>query len=47
MLVFDRKAMDAATAEIMEDHGIAANRRGSPDLLQVWRAKAKKDGGGD
>ncbi len=42
LLVFDRKAMEAATEEIMEDHGIAANRRASSDLLKLWRTEAKK-----
>lgn len=29
--------MDKATEEIMEDNGIAPSRRGSPDLLTVWK----------
>jgi S1-C subfamily serine protease len=36
VLVFDRQEMAKATAEILEDHGIAPSRRASPDLLQVW-----------
>jgi hypothetical protein len=40
VLVFDRKEMDRATEEILEDNGIAASRRGSDDLLRVWKQKA-------
>jgi S1-C subfamily serine protease len=40
MLVFDRQAMERATEEILEDHGISGTRRGSPDLLKLWKAKA-------
>ena len=35
-LVFDRREMEKATEDILEDNGIAANRRGSPDLLRIW-----------
>jgi hypothetical protein len=37
-LVFDRKAMEKATEEILEDNGVAANRRGSKKMLKVWTA---------
>jgi hypothetical protein len=39
VLVFDRVEMARATAEILEDHGIAPGRRGSADMLRVWQAK--------
>ena len=39
VLVFDRAEMDRATEEILEDNGIAASRRGSDDLLRVWKQK--------
>ncbi len=39
VLVFDRREMDRATAEVLEDNGIAASRRGSEELLQVWKQK--------
>ncbi|HEY1381657.1 MAG TPA: trypsin-like peptidase domain-containing protein [Gemmataceae bacterium] len=38
ILVFDRKEMDKATEEIMEDNGIAPSRRGSADVLAAWKA---------
>jgi S1-C subfamily serine protease len=38
VLVFDRKELARATEEILEDNGIAANRRGSPDMLKIWKA---------
>jgi S1-C subfamily serine protease len=37
-LVFDRKAMMAATDEILTDNGVRA--QGSPDTLAVWEAKS-------
>ncbi len=40
VLVFDRQELEQATEEILEDNGIAARRRGSPDLLKLWRAKS-------
>jgi S1-C subfamily serine protease len=40
VLVFDRAEMDRATEEILEDNGIAASRRGSDDMLRVWKQKA-------
>jgi S1-C subfamily serine protease len=43
VLVFDRKEMDKATEEILEDNGIAANRRGSRNLLKIWAAKAETE----
>jgi S1-C subfamily serine protease len=36
ILVFDRKTMEKATEEILEDNGIAPSRRGSPDMLKAW-----------
>ena len=36
-LVFPRKAMVAATEEILTDNGVRA--QGSPDTLAVWEAK--------
>jgi hypothetical protein len=39
-LVFDRRALEKATEEILEDQGIVPNRRGSPHLLKIWRAGA-------
>ncbi len=38
LLVFDRKELAAATQEILEDNGISVNRRGSPDMLKIWKA---------
>jgi hypothetical protein len=37
VLVFDRKEMDKATDEILEENGIAATRRGSADMLKAWK----------
>jgi S1-C subfamily serine protease len=37
VLVFRRKEMARATEEIMEDAGIAPSRRGSKDMLAVWK----------
>jgi hypothetical protein len=37
-LVFDRAEMGKATADILEENGIAATKRGSPDILKVWKA---------
>jgi hypothetical protein len=39
VLVFDRKAMDAATEEILEENGIAPSCRGSPDVLKIWKGE--------
>jgi hypothetical protein len=36
VLVFDRKEMSKATAEVLEDNGIAPSRRGSADMLKTW-----------
>jgi hypothetical protein len=36
-LVFDRREMEKATDDVLEDNGIAANRRGSPEMLRVWK----------
>jgi hypothetical protein len=40
ILVFDRKEMNAATDEIMEENGIAPTRRGSEEMLKVWNKGA-------
>jgi hypothetical protein len=37
VLVFRRKAIDDATAELMSENGIS--RRGSAELIAVWNAK--------
>jgi S1-C subfamily serine protease len=37
VLVFDRKEMDRVTEEILEEHGIAPTRRGSAEVLRVWK----------
>src|SRR5262249_46344970 len=39
VLVFDRREMEKATEEVLEEHGIAPSRRGSADLVKVWQAK--------
>ena len=39
VMVFRREEMDRATVEIMEDNGIIATRRGSPNMLKVWNKK--------
>jgi hypothetical protein len=41
ILIFRRKEMARATEEIMEDAGIAPNRRGSRDMLKVWNKGVK------
>ena len=41
-LVFRRAEMTKATDEILEDNGIAPNRRGSEDMLKVWKMAAAK-----
>jgi S1-C subfamily serine protease len=40
VLVFDRKEMEAATREILEENGIAESRRASKDVLAVWNKGA-------
>ena len=40
VLVFRRADMDKVTAEILEDNGIAPTRRGSEDMLAVWKQPA-------
>ena len=40
VLVFARSAMDRATTEILEDNGISPARRGSNDMLKLWKATA-------
>jgi hypothetical protein len=37
VLVFDRKEMEKATEDILEDNGIAPSRRASADLMKVWK----------
>jgi hypothetical protein len=46
VLVFDRQEMDRVTDEVLEEHGIAPTRRGSAEVLRVWkrRATARKSG---
>jgi S1-C subfamily serine protease len=41
LLVFQREEMNRATDEILEDNGIAPNRRGSEDVLKLWGRKEK------
>jgi len=36
-LVFRRKELEAATAEVMSENGIP--RRGTPDVMAVWERK--------
>jgi hypothetical protein len=40
VLVFDRNELASATEKILDDSGIAPNRRGSPDMLQIWKASS-------
>jgi S1-C subfamily serine protease len=40
-LVFDRVEMEKATEDILDHNGIAAKKRGSPDMLKVWKASAR------
>jgi S1-C subfamily serine protease len=37
VLVFRRAEMEKATEEILEDNGISGSRRGSADMLKVWK----------
>lgn len=39
-LVFRRKELEAATAEVMSENGIP--RRGTPEVLAVWSGKGAK-----
>jgi S1-C subfamily serine protease len=39
VLVFRRQEMNAATDDVLDDHGISPTRRGSPDLLKVWKQR--------
>ena len=39
IMVFRRGEMNKATEEILEDNGISASRRGSEDVLKVWKQK--------
>ncbi len=39
VLVFDRKEMDKATEEILDDNGIAPTRRASPDVMKIWKGE--------
>jgi S1-C subfamily serine protease len=40
LLVFNRREMDRATEEVMEENGIPPSRRGSEDMLAVWKRKS-------
>jgi S1-C subfamily serine protease len=40
VLVFDRREMDKATEEILEENGIAPSRRASADMIKVWQEKS-------
>jgi hypothetical protein len=42
VLVFRREEMNQATDEILEDNSIAPNRRGSEDVLKVWKQREKR-----
>jgi hypothetical protein len=42
VLVFRRAEMNEVTDEILEDNGIAPNRRGSVDALKIWKQKKEK-----
>jgi S1-C subfamily serine protease len=37
VMVLERKAVEPATEEIMEENGIAPTRRGSPEVMKVWK----------
>jgi S1-C subfamily serine protease len=37
VLVFEREEMNRVTEEIMEEHGIAPTRRGTAEVLKVWK----------
>jgi S1-C subfamily serine protease len=39
VLVFDRKELEKATEQILDDNGIPLTRRGSPNMLKVWKAR--------
>ena len=41
-MVFDRLEMAKATEEIMEDNGISPNRRGSQEMLKIWKGSTEK-----
>jgi S1-C subfamily serine protease len=41
VLVFDREEMNRVTEEIMEEQGVAPSRRGSPEVLAVWKKTVK------
>lgn len=40
-MVFDRTEMENATEQLIEELGIAPARRGSPELMEIWRGKKK------
>jgi S1-C subfamily serine protease len=40
VLVFRREEMNKVTAEILEDNGIAPTRRGSEDVMKLWKRQA-------
>jgi S1-C subfamily serine protease len=42
VLIFRRAEMEQATEEVLDDNGISAARRGSADLLKVWKEKRGK-----
>ena len=39
-MVFERKSIEAVTEEVMEENGIAPTRRGSPEMMKVWKGEA-------
>jgi S1-C subfamily serine protease len=39
VLVFDRKEMDKATEQILDENGIALARRASADLMKIWKGE--------
>jgi S1-C subfamily serine protease len=42
VMIFRRAEMEQATEEVLDDNGISAARRGSADLLKVWKEKRGK-----
>lgn len=39
LFVFDRRKLDEVSESVLEDLGISPARRGSPDMMRVWRLK--------
>jgi hypothetical protein len=39
VMIFRRAEMEQATEEVLDDNGISAAGRGSPDVLKVWKEK--------